>query len=73
MLIASLPNITRPHRHVNSIYKVDFVENAQYEFIYKAGFIFIPYSGLEPENVSEWRRGLPGRPRLIVCSFHMLD
>ena len=42
MLQTSLLNISRPRRLVNSIYKVDFVENAQDENIYKVGFIICP-------------------------------
>jgi len=38
-LYTSLPNITRPCRHVNSVYKVDFVKNALDELFYKADFI----------------------------------
>ena len=36
----SLPTIARPCRHVNSVYKVDFVENAQNELNYKVDFVF---------------------------------
>ena len=46
VLRTSLPNITRPCPHVNSIYKVDFVKNAQDELFYKVGFIICPFSSI---------------------------